>query len=67
MRLSMHRATAPVTVIEQIEDDIKRNKLMVFMKGYPESPMCGFSMFVCRILDSYGMRFNICSDLCASC
>ena len=28
---------------EQIEKDVKGNKIMLYIKGTPESPMCGFS------------------------
>jgi hypothetical protein len=27
---------------------------MVYMKGVPGAPQCGFSSMVCKILDSYG-------------
>jgi monothiol glutaredoxin len=27
---------------------------MVYMKGVPEAPQCGFSAMVVRILDEYG-------------
>ena len=38
---------------QQIEKDIKDNKVMVYMKGTPDSPQCGFSMQVITILKSY--------------
>lgn len=31
---------------------------MVYMKGVPESPQCGFSAMVVRILNEYGKYFN---------
>eukprot|EP00951_Prasinocladus_malaysianus_P036818 scaffold390499_cov29-Prasinocladus_malaysianus.AAC.1 len=43
-------------VHSSIEKDIASNRVMVYMKGVPEAPMCGFSNTVCRILDAYGMR-----------
>jgi glutaredoxin-related protein len=30
---------------------VKTNPLVVFMKGTPEAPQCGFSRAVCQILD----------------
>jgi glutaredoxin-related protein len=27
---------------------------MVYMKGVPGAPQCGFSSMVCKVLDSYG-------------
>ena len=38
---------------KQIEDDIKSNKILIYMKGTPEAPMCGFSARVVDILQSY--------------
>lgn len=40
-------------VREQIELDIKNNKVMVYIKGTPESPMCGFSAQIVSVLKSY--------------
>ena len=40
---------------QQIENDIKTNKVVIFMKGTPEQPMCGFSMRTAEILKSYGL------------
>ncbi len=39
---------------QQFENDIKNNKVVIFMKGTPEQPMCGFSMRAVEILQSYG-------------
>lgn len=39
---------------QEIEKDIKNNKVVIFMKGTPESPMCGFSGRAVQILQSYG-------------
>ena len=38
-----------------IEEDIKANKIMLYMKGTPESPMCGFSARVVEILKEYNI------------
>ena len=38
---------------EQIAQDIKNNKIMIYMKGSPEAPQCGFSARAVEILKSY--------------
>ena len=45
-------------VISRIEADIKSNKLIIFMKGTPESPMCGFSAASVQILKSFPYEFK---------
>jgi len=45
-------------VQEQIAKDIADNKVAVFMKGVPESPMCGFSNTVVQILRAEGVPFK---------
>lgn len=35
----------------RIADLVKENKIVLFMKGTPDSPMCGFSKAVVQILD----------------
>ncbi len=50
---------------QKIEKDIKGNKVMLYMKGTPEAPMCGFSAQVVNILNSYKIpfkSFNILED-----
>lgn len=37
----------------QIENDIKNNKVVIFMKGTADAPMCGFSARSVQILQSY--------------
>lgn len=41
---------------ERIDSMVKHNKLVVFMKGTPENPRCGFSNAVVRILEMYGVE-----------
>ncbi|CAD6571655.1 MAG: monothiol glutaredoxin grx5 [Tremellales sp. Tagirdzhanova-0007] len=38
-----------------IDDAVQANPLVVFMKGTPEMPQCGFSRAVCQILDVQGV------------
>lgn len=50
---------------ERIENDIKNNKVMLYMKGTPEEPQCGFSAQVISVLKTYDVpfkTFNILED-----
>jgi len=50
---------------ERIENDIKNNKVMLYMKGTPDDPQCGFSAQVVSVLKSYDVpfeTFNILED-----
>ncbi|KAJ2777394.1 monothiol glutaredoxin grx5 [Coemansia javaensis] len=38
-----------------IDDSVKHNSLVVFMKGTPDEPMCGFSRAVIQILQMHGV------------
>ena len=40
-------------VIQNIKDQIKDNEILLFMKGSPYQPQCGFSSKVAQILFSY--------------
>jgi monothiol glutaredoxin len=45
--------------IEQfIENEVKANDVVLFMKGTPQSPMCGFSGQVVQILDHLGVTYK---------
>ena len=38
------------TVIEQIKSTLSENPVVIFMKGTPDFPQCGFSMRTCEAL-----------------
>ncbi|KAJ1820931.1 monothiol glutaredoxin grx5 [Coemansia sp. RSA 2671] len=38
-----------------IDDAVKQNDLVVFMKGTPDEPMCGFSRAVVQVLQMHGV------------
>ena len=40
-----------------IENVIKENKVMLFMKGTPEQPACGFSMRTSGALNALGVQY----------
>ena len=45
-------------VIKDIKDQISDNKVLLFMKGSPYQPQCGFSSKVAQILFSYDVEFS---------
>jgi monothiol glutaredoxin len=47
----------------KIESYLKDNKIMLFMKGVPQAPQCGFSNTVVGILSAYNQEFHTCNIL----
>ncbi|MBB63634.1 MAG: monothiol glutaredoxin, Grx4 family [Waddliaceae bacterium] len=45
-------------VRKQIEEDIKANKVLLYMKGTSAMPQCGFSGQVVSILNHFGIQFE---------
>ena len=43
---------------ESIENDIKQNKVFIYMKGTPEFPQCGFSFNTVNIFKSLNVPFK---------
>ncbi len=43
---------------QRIENDIKKNKVFLYMKGSPDSPMCGFSAQAVNLLQYYKVPFG---------
>ncbi|CAN5303747.1 Grx4 family monothiol glutaredoxin [soil metagenome] len=41
-----------------IENEVKTNPVVLFMKGTPDQPMCGFSGRVVQMLDHLGARYK---------
>jgi len=46
------------SVSQQIEQVVKNNDVVLFMKGTPDFPQCGFSQRVSAILNSYEIPFS---------
>ena len=44
--------------IKSFEDKIEENKILLFMKGNPKFPQCGFSSLACQILDASGANYE---------
>ena len=54
------------TVTERIEAEIKANPVVLYMKGTPVFPQCGFSARVVQILSHVGVPFkgvNVLEDM----
>ena len=47
-----------VDVSENIKNEIKSNDVVLFMKGTPVFPMCGFSAAVVQVLSDLGVKYN---------
>src|SRR5260370_19026426 len=45
-------------VFGRIRDEIGKNDVLLFMKGTPVSPQCGFSAAVVDVLSQLGVRFG---------
>lgn len=43
---------------EKVEEAIRDNQVLLFMKGTPEAPRCGFSMRVAGILEQIGVEYG---------
>jgi monothiol glutaredoxin len=51
---------------KKIDDSVKNNKVLLFMKGTPAFPQCGFSHQTVQVLRHYGVDFesvNVLEDM----
>ena len=46
------------TVKDRIAEDVAQNDVLLFMKGTPVMPQCGFSAAVVHILSELGVKFK---------
>jgi monothiol glutaredoxin len=46
------------TLKDKVEELIRENKVLLFMKGSPEAPQCGFSQRTVNVLESYGVEYG---------
>jgi len=46
------------SVQQQIDQVVKSNDVVLFMKGTPDFPQCGFSQRVAGILATYGVPYD---------
>lgn len=52
-------------VLERIDEQVKGNAVVIYMKGTPQFPMCGFSSRAAAALQDCGEKFayvNVLSD-----
>ena len=47
-----------MTIIEELENQVKENPILLYMKGSPEQPQCGFSQRATQILMACGKEFS---------
>ncbi|KAF8768229.1 Glutaredoxin-related protein 5 like protein [Argiope bruennichi] len=45
-------------VKDKLENLVKKSKVVVFMKGIPENPRCGFSNAVVQVLRMHGVEYD---------
>ena len=45
-------------VFDRIRDEIGKNDVLLFMKGTPVFPQCGFSAAVVEVLSELGVKFH---------
>jgi monothiol glutaredoxin len=48
----------PMGIEQFIDNEVKGNDVVLFMKGTPQFPMCGFSGQVVQILDHLGVTYK---------
>ena len=49
-----HRRSSPMSVIERIQAEVEGHPIVLFMKGTPQFPMCGFSSRAVQALKAAG-------------
>ncbi|XP_011087986.1 monothiol glutaredoxin-S15, mitochondrial [Sesamum indicum] len=47
-----------VSLKEIVEQDVKENPVMIYMKGVPDLPRCGFSALAVRVLKEYNVSLS---------
>ena len=47
-----------IDVTESINNELSNNDVVLFMKGTPDFPMCGFSAATVQILKNLGINFS---------
>ncbi|CAG9100987.1 unnamed protein product [Plutella xylostella] len=58
LRLSARTFAAEANVNEKIDKLVKNNKVVVFMKGVPDAPRCGFSNAVVQIMRMHAVPYE---------
>jgi monothiol glutaredoxin len=45
-------------IFDEIQKDITAHEVIIYMKGTPEAPMCGFSAYVVQLFKKYKVEFK---------
>ena len=45
-------------ILSKIDSEVKRNKIMIYMKGNKQEPQCGFSAAVVDVFNSLSVDFE---------
>ena len=43
--------------LQQIKSDVQSNKILIYMKGTPQAPQCGFSAATIQLFQGFGVPF----------
>ena len=47
-----------MTILEELDEQVKANPILIYMKGSPDAPQCGFSSKASQILIACGKPFS---------
>merc|ERR1719147_261026 len=56
--MSRKFSEASVPINDKIQGLVDKSKVVIFMKGVPEAPQCGFSNAVCQIMRMHDVQFD---------
>src|SRR6478672_6975827 len=56
--LNLRQKDVTMNINEFIENELKSNDVVLFMKGTPQFPQCGFSGQIVQILDHVGVGYK---------
>jgi monothiol glutaredoxin len=56
--VSRCEVTQPANVIDRIKGQLAANKVLLYMKGTPDFPQCGFSAAAVQALNAAGVQFG---------
>jgi monothiol glutaredoxin len=48
----------PGSTLDRIEKEIRSNKVVLFVKGTPQAPMCGFSAATMELFNKLGVKYH---------
>nr|CAD1824004.1 unnamed protein product [Ananas comosus var. bracteatus] len=57
-RPASNLGSSGISVHDVVQQDVKENPVMVYMKGVPDAPQCGFSALAVKVLQHYGVPIS---------